>query len=189
MAVQTIRNGLKVEPNVVYIIPPNKNVDLKHGAFQLRKQEKPHFLNLPINFFFKALAEECRESAIAIILSGLGSDGSVGLRYINEKGGLVIVQDPLSAKYDGMPLSAINTDLTDYILPPEKIAEQLNKWVKSSGLSDKKAYDDLHKIMIMLRSYSGHDFSSYKLNTISRRIKRQMTSHHISTLSAYVAFL
>jgi two-component system CheB/CheR fusion protein len=189
MPVLLISNGLRIQANTVYVIPPNKNVAILNNVLLLVKQETPHYANLPINFFFQSLAEERKEKAIAMVFSGAGSDGTLGIRAIKKEGGVVIAQSPASAAYDSMPQSAINTGLVDYVLSPEQIPEQLIKWLHYGGLKEGKISPELQQIFIMLRSHTSHDFSSYKLNTICRRIEKQMAVHHIDTLTEYVSFL
>src|SRR3972149_1485792 len=130
MDVHVIEDGMKVQPNCVYIIPPNCNMAFFHGSLQLMKPVLPRGLRLPIDFFFRSLAEDLRERAICIILSGTGTDGTLGLKAIKGEGGMAIVQSPESAAYDGMPRSAISTGLIDFVLPPEQIPEQLEGYVQ-----------------------------------------------------------
>ncbi|MBV8801822.1 MAG: hypothetical protein JO131_02440, partial [Gammaproteobacteria bacterium] len=180
-----ISNGLRVQAKHIYVIPPNKNIIIKQGILYLVDQDKPHFSNLPINFFFQSLAEERTENAIAVILSGTGTDGTLGLKAIKREGGLVIAQDPLTTEYNGMPKSAISTGLVDFILSPEKMPLQINKWLHFGGIKNGKISDELQQIFVMLKARTGHDFSAYKLNTICRRIERQMNVHHITNISNY----
>lgn len=121
-------DGMKVQPNNVYVTPANREIAILHGTIQLIEPVDPHGFRLPIDFFFKSLAADLGERAIGIILSGMASDGTVGLRDIKSGLGMVMVQEPKTAKFDGMPLSAINTRLADYILPPEEMPEQLIKY-------------------------------------------------------------
>ncbi|HEX3034139.1 MAG TPA: CheR family methyltransferase, partial [Thermodesulfobacteriota bacterium] len=194
------KDGMQVVPNNIYIIPPNKNLSLFHGNLQLIETREPRGQRHPIDYFLRALAEDQGEKAIGIILSGTGTDGTAGLKSIKEAGGMVMVQDPATAKYDGMPRSAIDTDLADYILPPENMPEKLIKYVKhveeKAGKTEvkevesaKKVPDSLQKVFILLRSHTGNDFSLYKKSTVMRRIERRMSIHQIDKLSDYARLL
>ncbi len=130
MEVLEIQDNMPVKPNKVYVIPPNKDIGIIDGVLSLIKPLEPHGFRRPIDLFFQALAEDQEENAIGIILSGFGSDGTKGLSAIKSSGGMVMVQDPTSATSDGMPNSAIATDLVDYIAPPEKIPEYLISYVQ-----------------------------------------------------------
>ena len=197
MEVAQVEDGMKVEANRVYIIPPKKDMAIIHGSLQLLDPVIPHASRLPINYFFRSLGEDQGERAICIVFSGMGTDGSLGLKAVKEHMGMVMIQDPDSSKYDGMPRSAFGTGLADFILPPEKMPEQLIKYVEQSlsrrvqpSLTREETISDtLNKVYILLRSHTGHDFSSYKQNTIVRRIERRMNLHQISDLSQYIAYL
>ena len=197
MPVYEIADGVKVKPNCIYIIPPNTDIAFINGTLQLLKPETPRGLRLPIDFFFRSLAQEKQARAIGIILSGTGSDGTQGVRAIKAEGGMVIAQKPSSAEYDGMPHSAISTGLVDYELSPAEMAEQLIAYtthviamphanIASPLLKDENA---LKKIFVLLRSQTGHDFSKYKPNTIHRRIERRMALHQIKEIEEYVKYL
>src|SRR5262249_31949947 len=146
-----------------------------------------HGVRLPIDVFFRSLAEDRHERAIGIILSGNGTDGTLGVKAIKEDLGMVMAQDVNSAKYDGMPSSAIDTGLVDYVLPPDQMPAQLVNYVQRSlpwagpgaAAIMGKASGTLHKIFQILRTQTGHDFSFYKKNTICRRIERRMNVHQI----------
>ena len=132
MTISQVKNGMKVEPNNIYIIQPDKDLAILQGKLQLLEPAERRGLRHPIDFFFRSLAQDQTYNAISIILSGTGTEGTLGLKEIKGEGGLVIVQDPKTAKYDGMPQSAINTDLVDYVLPPQKMPEQLMRYVRVS---------------------------------------------------------
>ncbi|MCP4998663.1 MAG: chemotaxis protein CheR, partial [Hyphomicrobiales bacterium] len=157
----------------------------------------PRGLRLPVDFFFRALAQDQHAAAIGIILSGTASDGTSGLKTIKQAGGLVMVQEPQSAQYDGMPRSAIATGLADYILPPEKMPERLLAYIRHAGgqgaAADTAAAltlrNGLPKIIVLLRARTGHDFSQYKKNTIIRRLERRMAVNQIDTITAYLRYL
>ena len=120
MTVREAADGVEVEPDHVYVIPPNKDLSIFHGRLQLTEQEKSAGPRMPIDFFLRSLAEDQGDRAVAVILSGTGSDGTLGLRAVQGAGGTVFVQDPADARYDGMPRSAIQTGLADYVLPVER---------------------------------------------------------------------
>lgn len=197
MTVREVEDGMAVEPSTVYVIPPNRNMALLHGSLHLLEPSQIPGVRTPIDFFFRSLAEDRKEKAICIVLSGTGTEGSMGLRAVKGDGGMVMVQDPASAKYDGMPRSAIATGLVDYVLSPEKMADQLIRYVRhslddvSAGTTDAANKDSglLQKIFILVRSQTGHDFSYYKQNTILRRIERRMAVNQITRLSDYVRYM
>ncbi len=196
MPVIQTTDRLKIEPNHVYVIPPNKDLSLLHGVLHLLVPTAPRGLRLPIDFFFRSLAEDLGDSSIGVILSGMGTDGTLGLKAIKEKAGLVLVQDPTSAKFDGMPRSAIETGLADFVVPVEELPGKILAYLKHPSritradlaLED-KTQSTLEKIFILLRAKTGHDFSLYKKNTVYRRIERRMGLHQIDKISHYVRFL
>ncbi len=190
------QDQMVVKPNHVYVIPPNRELAVFHGTIQLTVPESQRGQRMPIDFFLRSLAEDQGERAIGVILSGSGSDGTLGLRAIIGAGGATFVQDPATAKYDGMPTSAIHAGLATYILPVEKIPDQLMLYAKTFfGKKIKPALpvppptSALNKIMMLLRSRTGHDFSFYKQNTIRRRIERRMTVNSIEDTDTYARFL
>ena len=197
MPILQAKNRAKVEANTIYIIPPNKKMAITHGTLVLTEPTEPRGLRLPISTFFRSLAEDQGSNAIGVILSGTGTDGTLGLKAIKEAGGLVIAQDLASAEFDGMPRSAIETGLVDHVLAPEKIAEQILNYAKGSrprgrgtttALLDQSP-DTLERICHVLRSQTGHDFSSYKTSTVCRRITRRMSIHQIHDPSDYLRLL
>ena len=197
MEVLEIKDGIKVQPNHVYLNPPNKNVVIINGTLQLMDPVKTGSINLPIDCFFRSMAEEMGEKAICVILSGTATDGTLGLKAVKGGGGLSMVQDPDSAKYDGMPRSAIATGIVDFILPVEKIPAELVRYVKAPYIGPPKkiiATDDqfgnyIQKIFVMIRSATGHDLSHYKQTTIRRRIERRMAIHQVNRIADYVKYL
>ena len=157
---------------------------------------RPRGLRMPIDFFFRQLAADQKEKAIGIILSGMGSDGTLGLKAIKENFGMAMVQDPASAKYDGMPRSAINTGLVDYVAAAEELPAKLIQYVNHAprppedrDLPEGEPSAALQKVFVLLRAHTGNDFSCYKNNTISRRIERRMSVHQFDSLPRYVRFL
>ena len=196
MKIHRAEDNMPVMPDNVYLIPPKRNLTIADGRLRLEDQEA-HGLNLPIDIFLKSLAEDHGERAIGIILSGTGSDGSRGLRSIKERGGLVLVQDSGSAKFDGMPSSAISTGLVDFVLTPEKMPGELLRYIQHpySARSDdagdlpRKKVNYLNEALGLLKERSGVDFSMYKLTTVNRRIERRMSINQIDTVGEYTRFL
>jgi len=196
MQVSQAADRMRVKENCVYVIPPNKDMSILHGVLHLLDPVAPRGLRLPIDFFLRSLADDRQEHSIGVILSGMGSDGTLGLRAIKEKAGAVFVQDPASAKFDGMPHSAIQAGLADVIAPanalPEKIIAYLQYApliVKEGPPVDEKSDSALEKVVILLRAQTGHDFSHYKKTTIYRRVERRMGLHQIDKIASYVHFL
>jgi len=197
MEVSEVEDGVEVQPNHAYIIPPGKDMALLHGKLHLMEPGAARGLRLPIDYFFRSLAQDQLERAICVVFSGTGTDGTLGLKAVKEEGGMVMVQDPESAGYDGMPRSAIATGLVDYVLPPEEMPQRLIAYVEHAfGLGGKKVSvplpetaDSLPKIFILLRAQMGHDFSYYKQSTIRRRIERRMVVNQIGELDHYVRYL
>jgi two-component system, chemotaxis family, CheB/CheR fusion protein len=186
MQVLTVTNQMTVNPNTVYVIPPQKNIILKDNALHLIKQVEPHFKNKPIDVFFQSLAQQRGENAIAIVLSGAGDDGTQGLKYIKNNHGLILVQDPKTTKYDGMPRKAIQSGLVDYILDVEAMPEKVLEFLDHDKITNP---DVLHQIYNLLFANVGHDFSGYKVNTIYRRIEKQMHAHNCKSINEYLEVL
>lgn len=188
-----VKDHMVVNPNCVYVIPPNKSMSILHGVLHLFEPVEIRGLRLPIDYFLSALAEDRHERAVGVIFSGMGSDGSIGLRSIKEKKGIVLVQDPATAKFDSMPRNAIESVVVDIVAPARELPEKLFaifkhvQTVKSDiEIKDSSALD---KIIILLRSQTGNDFSLYKKNTVYRRIERRMSIHKIDKIASYVLFL
>jgi len=197
MKVAEAFDGVKLEPNHVYVAPPSSNLALLNGALHRMDTEKTDIPPLPIDYFFRSLAEDQRKRSIGIVLSGMGTDGALGLAAIKGVSGLTIVQDPSSALYAGMPSSAIATHSADYSLIPSEIPKRLITYTKEPYFLGKIiapespaiTEESLQKIFVLLRSCTGHDFSGYKRNTLRRRIERQMNLHQIPETSQYVHYL
>ncbi len=196
MPVCQVSDNLKIEPNHVYLIPPNQDMSMLHGILYLLDMVKPRGLRLPIDFFFRSMAEDLKQYSVGVILSGMGSDGTLGLRAIKEKGGAVFVQDPATAKFDGMPRSAIDEGLADIVATAETLPFRISSYLKHIPAISKPAVTieertmgSLKKIIILLRNQTGHDFSQYKKNTIYRRIERRMGIHEIDKIPDYVRYL
>jgi two-component system CheB/CheR fusion protein len=195
MPVVQITDRMKVVPDHVYVIPPSKDLSLLHGVLHLLEPAAPRGLRLPIDFFLRSLADDHHDRAIAVILSGMGSDGTLGIRAIKERSGGVFVQAPASAKFDGMPRSAIDSGLADVVAPvdelPGKIVAYRNHvplLLRPNGAAHKEQ-GALEKIIILVRAQTSHDFSHYKKPTIYRRIERRMGLHQLGTIGDYVRYL
>lgn len=195
MPVVQVEDGMEVKPNCVYVIQPGKNMRLSKGKLLLSSQ-KERELNLPIDMFFRSLAEDAGPKAIAIILSGTGSDGSNGIKAIKENDGLILVQEIETAKFDGMPRSALRTGIVDAQFSPEKIALELvhisvsaNKAIQPLKTERQVDEELMKKVYIILKKISNINFTHYKQTTILRRIERRMMLTHKESLTEYVDFL
>ncbi len=196
MKVMQVKDRTRVRPDCVYVIPPNKNMSILHGILHLFEPSAKRGQRLPIDFFLCSLAEDQQQKAIGVILSGMGSDGTAGLRDINEKGGLAVAQEPSNAKFDSMPRSVIDAGLTDIVAPADELPGRIMAYlehVPHAGAHEAAVESNmrgaLEKILILMRSRTGHDFSYYKKNTLYRRIERRMGIHQIDRIPAYVRFL
>jgi chemotaxis methyl-accepting protein methylase len=196
MEVFQVRDRMRVKQDCVYVIPPNKDMSILHGVLHLFEPTEPRGLRLPIDFFLRSLAEDRQERSIGVILSGMGSDGTMGLRAIKEKAGLALVQEPASAKFDSMPRSAIEAGLADLAAPVEDLPGKIIDYLRHALIITKtefpleeKDQSALEKVLILLRGKTGHDFSLYKKNAIYRRIERRMSIHQINRIASYVRFL
>ncbi|MBF0367409.1 MAG: chemotaxis protein CheB, partial [Oligoflexia bacterium] len=169
-----VKDRLKIKPNCVYVTPSNKNMSILNNSLHLFEPLEKRGLRLPIDFFFHSLADDQKERSIGVILSGMGQDGSEGIKAIKEKGGIVLVQEPVSAKFDSMPRSAIIAVVPDIVAPPEELPEKFLSMIAYSPLKgldlpeemNAKDKSSLDKIIILLRTGTGHDFSLYKKNTM-----------------------
>lgn len=197
LPIKKAEEGMLVEADTVYLIPARKNLTIFHGKLMLEDQGLRHGIILPIDIFFRSLARDLEKRAIGIILSGTGSDGTLGTRAIKETGGMVMAQDYHTAKFDGMPKSCISTGLVDYVLPAGEMPEALHNFIKHPFVEKAKSSDGvltgkedgLSKIMMALREYSGIDFSYYKENTIFRRLERRLSINRFEKLEDYYALL
>ena len=195
MKVIQVTDNLRVKPNHVYVLPPNKSMAILNGSLHLFEPTETRGLRLPIDIFFRSLADDQQEKSIGIILSGMGSDGCVGLKAIKEKNGVILVQDPQTSKFNGMPSNAIATGSVDIIAAASELPSKLTDFLKNSPavkldiMTDEKNKSSLQKIVILLRTQTGHDFSLYKKNTLYRRIERRMNIHQIDKITNYVRFL
>lgn len=198
MPVCRIRDGMTVEPNRVHVIPPNRDLSIFHGVLYLLEHSAESGPRMPIDFFFRSLAEDCGGRSVGVLLSGMGTDGTVGLRTIKEKCGAVFVQDPKSAKFDSMVRSAIRENLADVIAPVEELPARILEYVRHASVSSPATVEQesdngdssgMEKVLILLRCQTGHDFSVYKHSTLWRRIERRMNLHHLTAVDDYVRFL
>jgi two-component system CheB/CheR fusion protein len=196
MQVSEAEEGTRVEPNHVYVIPPNRYIGIHDGILRLTQPVEPRGLRLPIDFFLRTLAEDQQEHAIAVILSGTGTDGTLGVREIKAANGMVMVQDPTSAAHEGMSRSAISTGVVDYVLPVPGMAEALLRYAQHwyvNGVAAPPPIDErpdyLHTIIGILRARTKYDFSGYRKGTLTRRIQRRMGLSHIPDPTEYVEFL
>jgi two-component system CheB/CheR fusion protein len=192
MPVRDIEDGTKPEPNTVYITPPNRNITMSAGRFRLVEPAKESLPKPSVNLFFASLAEEAAESCIGIILSGTGSDGAAGIHAIKAAGGFTFSQDPSTAKYNGMPQSAIDTGSVDWILPPENMGSEISLIVQNHGripiaTQAASAPANLKTLLAKVRGRTKVDFSQYKEPTLWRRIERRMAANHVTTLQEYLA--
>ena len=196
MPVHEATEKMNLEPGHVYMIPPNRDMTVKDRTLMLTEQvERPGIVH-SIDLFFRSLAEDLKEKAICIILSGTGTDGTLGAKAVKADFGMVMVQDPETAAYDGMPLAAITSGVADFILPPEKMPEQLVKYVRTSygkrGVSRhgvKRDFADINYILSLILARTKHDFSGYKQSTVNRRIDRRMGINQIDNAGEYLKFL
>ncbi|MEO5711860.1 MAG: chemotaxis protein CheB [Luteolibacter sp.] len=196
MKVVQVKDRTRVRPDCVYVIPPNKDMSVLHGVLHLFEPAGMRGLRLPIDFFFRSLAQDQQQAGIGVILSGMGSDGTLGLGEIKEKAGLVLAQDPATAKFDSMPRSVIDAGLADIIAPVEDLPGRIMAYLNRTPLPaepevvvDEKLQSGLEKILILLRTRTRHDFSFYKRNTLYRRIERRMGIHQIDKIATYVRYL
>jgi two-component system CheB/CheR fusion protein len=195
MKVTQVTDHLQVKPNHVYVIPPNKSMSILNGYLHLFEPTESRGLRLPIDIFFRSLADDQQGKSIGIIFSGMGSDGSLGVKAIKEKNGIVLVQDPLTSKSNGMPNSAIAAVTVDIMAAANELPAKLVSLLKYGPdisqklVSDDKNKTNLEKIVILIRTQTGHDFSLYKKTTLFRRIERRMSIHQLDKIVDYVRFL
>jgi two-component system CheB/CheR fusion protein len=194
MPVMEAQDQMPVLANHVYVIPPNQSLTIFHRVLQLNVPEQPPGQRMLIDAFLRSLAEEQGEQAIGIILSGTASDGTLGLREILGVGGITLVQEPSTARFEGMPLSAIQAGYASYVLPVEKMPELLINHLAIPNIRPdvpltSSTLSGINRILMQLRSTTGHDFSLYKKSTIQRRIERRMALHNIDAIETYIRYL
>ena len=198
MKVVQAEDGVPAEPNCVYVIPPNQYLAIRDGVLYLAEPVKHGGIRMPIDFFFRSLAEDRQQRAIGILFSGAGSDGTLGVRAIRGGGGLAIAQDPDTAQFDTMPRSAIATGLVDYVLPPNRMPEALLEYLRhpyvrggepAAVLEAEGKPGGVQDILALVLAQTGCDFRCYKKSTILRRIERRMGLHRISDVAEYSGLL
>ncbi|MCE2029965.1 CheR family methyltransferase [Sessilibacter corallicola] len=194
MPIFPVEDGVLVRPNSIYLMPPRKNMLLAEGKLLISDQMPANHPHMPIDIFFRALAEDQQHKAIGVILSGTGSDGTRGIKAIKESGGLIIVQEPNSAKFDGMPISAYKTGLADLSLPPSEMGDSILRFIRHPSISGdhseaklSKSFKDetLDEIFKLLKQQSSINFSHYKASTVARRIERRLGVNQLESLEAY----
>jgi two-component system CheB/CheR fusion protein len=192
MVVVEVSDGMAVEPNCVYVIPPNKDMTIRKGTLRLAPRSPGSGLQRPIDDFLIALAEEQGDAAIGVVLSGTGSDGTYGLKAVKAAGGVTFAQDPKTAQWAAMPMSAITAGAVDFVLSPKRIATELARVSRNpylAGARDVPEGSDLDKVCLILRSAVGVDFRLYKPATVRRRIARRMALQKIASLNKYAQVL
>ena len=194
LAVHRVAEGMEVQADAIYLIPPKKDMIISNGRLLLTDKDPKQLVTLPIDHFFRSLAHEYGERAVGIVLSGTGSDGSRGVREIHEAGGLVIVQAPDTAKFDGMPNAARQTGACDLVLAPEEMPSALLQYAKHPLWQEKSPQpdsegppeSDMDSVFRLLREVYGIDFSHYKSTTVSRRIDRRLLLNRSFDLQDYL---
>jgi two-component system CheB/CheR fusion protein len=196
MQISEVKDHTEVLKDHVYIIPPNKDMAIFNGILHLMEPSLPRGFRKPIDFFQRSLANDQGVRAVGIILSGTGTEGTMGLKDIKGHGGLTIVQDPETAQYDGMPRNAITAGVQDFILPIKEIPKLLIKYSKNRNLKPiekqvevVKTKDLLEKIFILLRNETGCNFGDYKDSTVLRRVEKRMAINQITKLEDYIKYL
>ncbi|MBS1877512.1 MAG: GAF domain-containing protein [Acidobacteria bacterium] len=197
MPVVQVEDEMPVEADHVYIIPPDRYLMISEGILRLTRPTERRGMRMPIDFFLISLAEDLRERAIGIILSGTASDGTLGIKAVKAQGGVTMVQDPKTAQYDGMPRSAMATGMVDYVLPVDQMPDTLVRYVQhfyvnggaKVGSEIEKAPDHLETIARMIRDQTRLDLQNYKKSTVIRRIERRMGIHQVQEISQYVQLL
>jgi len=197
MDIHRVKDGTGLKANHIYLIPPRKNMTIFRGKLYLTEQEPSRMVNMPIDIFLRSLAQDQGKNAIGVILSGTGSDGTLGIRAIKEHGGMVIAQDDRSAKFDGMPRSSISTGMVDYILTPGEMPEALINYIKHPFIQKTEKIENqitrdedyLSKIIMIIRDTTGIDFSNYKESTVIRRLEKRISINRYDTIEDYVHFI
>jgi two-component system, chemotaxis family, CheB/CheR fusion protein len=198
--VTEVQDGDKIQADHVYVIPANANMIIEDGSLRLVPRESARSRNMPIDHFFRSLAESRGEQAIAVVLSGTASDGTLGCSAVKTAGGITFAQDEKSAKYGGMPHSAIYSGCIDFVLPPKSIAQELvrigrHPYVARAATDSEAAspltggQEHVHRLLAMLCQATGVDFAEYKQTTLQRRIKRRMVLHRVENLEDYLSYI
>lgn len=194
LPVRTAADGMPLEPGHIYVTPPNSDLAVMHGEIRVISPPTAYGTRLPVDYLFRSLADDLGPYAIGIVLSGTGTDGALGLEAIKAGGGFTFVQDPASARYDGMPRSALATGAADYSLPPKAIGQELERILKQprpvrAPVFSPHVQDQLGKLFVLIRSEFGNDLTYYKTTTIDRRLQRRMTMHRMTSLEEYVTYV
>jgi two-component system CheB/CheR fusion protein len=198
MPVHEAVDGMQIEADHVYVIPPNKDMGIHNRKLLLLNIAKANMQRQPIDYFLQSLADDQWDKAVGIIMSGMGSDGETGVRMIKEKLGMVMVQDPETAQFNSMPIASIDTNLVDYVLSPEEMPVKLIRYLSHPLLAEESSEqarseirnsNSVQKILMLLRTHTGHDFSLYKKSTIVRRIDRRVAYHQLPDYVHYVNYL
>ena len=192
------KDQMRVEPNHVYVIPPGHDLSVLANVLHLFEPTERHGFRLPIDFFFKSLADDRQQNSIGVILSGMGMDGTLGLRAIRQAAGACFVQRPDTAQFDSMPRSAIDAGVADVVAAPDELPEKIMAFVGHATAvstvtnAEEMAKEEagfLDKVIVVLRTHTGHDFSAYKKSTIQRRVERRMGLHQLPRMSDYLRYL
>lgn len=196
MPVTWAEDGTVVRPNAVYVKPANADLAILHGTLNLLEPVATRGSRTPIDLFFRYLADDQNGKAIGIVLSGMGHDGTQGIRAIKERSGTVLVQEPSSAPYSSMPENTIATGLADYVAPVAELPHLLVTYIRSAdtiarepAVSTRTGVDGLKKVFILIRTRTGQDFSMYKQSTIRRRVERRMGLHQLTRIADYTRYL
>ncbi|MBB6480177.1 chemotaxis protein CheB [Spirochaeta isovalerica] len=197
MPIHLVEDGMAVEVNNVYLIPPRKNMTIYQGTLLLNDPLPGKVLNLPIDIFLRSLAKDQEKNAIAVILSGTGSDGTLGIRAIKEAGGISMAQDTRTAKFDGMPRSSISSGMVDFVLSPPRLADELVNYCRHPLTINSRKMEqisnenetELSKIISIIRETTGVDFGHYKPNTVLRRLEKRISLNRFNSISEYLNFL
>ncbi len=190
MPTVTVEGSVKLQPNQIFVIPPNRQLQITDHEITTFEFTEPRGRRAPIDFFFRSIAEQ-RGDGFAVVLTGAGTDGSVGAKAVKEGGGIVLVQDPLDAEYSSMPRSAIATGIADIVLPLPQLADQLVELIRGKRLleADDETEDDfVRRILGLVRARTGHDFAQYKRSTVMRRIARRMQLARKEQLADYFTY-
>jgi two-component system CheB/CheR fusion protein len=192
LPIRLVEDAMVVRPNHIYLIPPKKEMIISGGRLLLSERDRDQELSLPIDVFFRSLAQDCGARAVAVVLSGSGSDGSRGIRAVHEAGGLVVVQDVESAQFDGMPKTARDVGVADYVLPPQDMPAALLEHAGRVGKTAERTSETelgMGAVYRMLEQEFGIDFTHYKPSTITRRIERRLQLAHVNDIDSYVSKL
>ncbi|MES2458799.1 MAG: CheR family methyltransferase, partial [Bacteroidota bacterium] len=198
MPIVEAEDGMRIEQDKIYVIPPDRDMGIHNKQLLLFKASRTKGAHMPIDYFLQSLAEDQWNQAVAIIFSGMGTDGETGVRMIREKMGMTMVQDPEHAEYSSMPQTAIKTNFVDYVLQPEEMPIKLIQYLNHPALrehapeefiTERNNQNHIQKILMLLRSHTGHDFTLYKKNTIIRRIERRIAFHQLADYEQYVNYM